>query len=184
MKDHSSQPEIPRRGSATGSTLIEIILALSVGAMLTVVLAMCFVVIFETETRTEGGRELREQGTQIMGLVTQAIRNADVINEPAPAYAMNAFSVTPIGASEASSVTLRDRRLWLIEGAYPEVAFSNSRVTVEEFTVTNLTQNGGAGTLSIQLRLSVPLQINSPSARTATYTLRASATLRSQETAP
>ncbi len=165
-----------------GFTLIEIALTLSIGAMLTLMLASCFVVIFETQARVTGARELREQSTQIMDFITKKIRNADAIVAPAPLFVDETFSFTALGATEESSFSLHDGRLWFIDEGGIETAVTSTGVTVLEFSVANLTQGARGGTLRIRMHLTMPLSTTSPNARTSDYILNASATLRSQET--
>lgn len=164
-----------------GFTLLEIALALSIGAMLTLMLASCFVVIFETETRVTGARELREQSTQVMDFITKKIRNADSITAPASLAVDQAFSFVSLGATEESSFSLHDGRLWFVDEGSAESAVTSTGVTVLGFSVANLTQGARGGTLHIRMHLAMPLPTSSPNARMADYIINASATMRSQE---
>jgi type II secretory pathway pseudopilin PulG len=90
----------------TGYTLIELLLYVSlIGILLTSVVTF-FSMMLETRVKNESIAEVDQQGTQIMELITQTIRNASSITSPAAGTSGN--SLTLAMASAAVNPTVYD----------------------------------------------------------------------------
>ncbi|MDP3724310.1 MAG: type II secretion system protein [bacterium] len=162
-----------------GFTLIELLLASSViGAMLFVVSGF-LVLILQSRAKHEAMIEVESQGMQAVYAITQSIRNADAIINPALAsnstslsLDMESLNVDPTVFS-VSANTLR-----ITEGSGSPVALTNSRVVASGLQFDNLSKNGTPGTIRVQLTLSKVLDPEGRQENAFTKTFFGSATIR------
>jgi len=161
-----------------GFTLIEILLYLSLSAMLIVIISLFLSTILESRLKDITIAEVEQQGAQTMRIITQTVRNSAMIVSPATSTSASLLSLGTFAASttptffDIASGTLR-----ITEGASSPILLNNTRITVTDFTAQNLSTTSAPGTI----RTSFTVTASSTSLRGEYYfskTFTSSASLR------
>ena len=142
MKHHRAQQ---------GFTLIELLLYVAISSVMLLAISLFLSTLLQSRIKNQTIAEVEQQGLQVMQLVTQTLRNADVINSPAQGASASVISVNTYNA--ANNPTMFDLSggvVRITEGAGSAVVLTNSRVTVSGLTFQNFSQNNTPGTIGIQ----------------------------------
>lgn len=138
-------------GGTRGSTLIEVVIAIAIAALLVGTLGTMAHMAYQARGHAEARREVEEQGRQALEAMRYAVRNSAAIVAPTE----GASGVTLEVTGDADAVfALSGTALTLAEDAGSPLALTNSRVTADAFTVENLSRAGTAGTVRVSLTLS------------------------------
>ena len=161
-----------------GFTLIEILLYISISSVLLLSVSSFFSMLLQSRVKNQTVAEVEQQGLEVMQIITQALRNADVINAPAPGTSAASLSAnTLISGSNPTIFDLSSGAIRITEGANPAIPLTNSHISGTNIIFKNLSRSGTPGTVRIQFTLSH----NNPGGRNEqsfTKTFIASATLR------
>lgn len=135
-----------------GFTLIEVLLSLTIFSILISGSSFLLLESLQIRASVESVAEIDFQGTQILHVITEQIRNADSISSPLPGT--NSSSLTLSNNLQNSIFTLFGTSLIMAEGFGPFAALNSSRVAVENITFENRSRPGTPGTIRISLTLS------------------------------
>ncbi|MEW6617313.1 MAG: prepilin-type N-terminal cleavage/methylation domain-containing protein [Patescibacteria group bacterium] len=138
-----------------GFTLVELLLYVGLSAVLVVAVSVFLSMLLGSRIKNQAIGEVEQQGLQVMQIITQTIRNADLINSPsigtnAPSLSLN----TTVPSNNPTIFDLSGGAIRLTEGAGAAVSLTNSRITASNLTFQNLSRPSTPGTLRIQFTLS------------------------------
>ena len=162
-----------------GFTLVEMILYVSICAILLLSLSTFLSFLLGARVRSQAITEVNQQGFQVMSLMTQAIRNGRSIQSPGIGATSSSLSLTAVNSLlnpvvfSVSSSTLR-----ITEGSKSPVALTNSHIQVSALTFHNISSTSSTEKI---IRISYTIDFINLSGRseyTYTKTFNGSATLR------
>lgn len=134
-----------------GFTLIELLLYTSLLAIILLSVSILYSTLLGSRTKNQTIAEVDQQGTQIMQIVTQTIRNAEDINSPSQGTSASSLSANVIDVAKDPTVFDATSGVFRItEGTGTPVVLNNSHVTLSNVTFQNLTRAGTFGTVRIQ----------------------------------
>jgi len=137
-----------------GFTLVELVLYVSLAAILLVGVSIFFSVLLNARTKNKTIAEVEQNGVQVMNLITQTIRNAIKINSPAQGTSAASLSVNVADASSSPTVfDLVDGAIRLTEGSSTPITLTSSRITATNLTFANLSRAGTFGTIHVEFAL-------------------------------
>ena len=140
---HNSVAQSQTNRYDRGFTLIEIALALSIGAAVVLIASEAFMLVTHAREKSEAMLVLREEGGQMLETMTRSIRNADGVIVPLwrePATSLTLHTLDP--ATDPTIINLEQETVWMTEGAQLHTPLSNSHVRVETFTVEDVSYAG------------------------------------------
>lgn len=138
-----------------GFTLIELLLYISLIGLVVLSTMVFLLVLSRQRIRSLVIAEVESQGVGAMQVITQTIRNAEVINLPAQGVNGTAVSVNvPTGVQSPTVFSSSGNILTMVEGANPVVNLTSNRVIVSGLSFHNLTKTGSFGTVRIQFTVS------------------------------
>jgi Tfp pilus assembly protein PilW len=142
------------RRTATGYTLIELLLYIALTSGLLIVTVTFYAVVSDARVKTQAATEVDQQGSFLMSYLTQTIRNATSISTPSSATSGSSLTlVVPTGSLSPTTFALNGTTLQVTEGTGAAVALSNSNVQVSGLTFTNLTRTGTNGMVRVSFTL-------------------------------
>lgn len=113
-----------------------------------------YFLLLQTRVKNQVVAEVEQQGIQVMQIATQAVRNAETINSPAPGAGAALLSVnTLIVGNNPTVFDFASGGVRIKEGTAVAIALTNSRVTASNFIFQNLSRIGTPGTVRIQFTL-------------------------------
>jgi type II secretory pathway pseudopilin PulG len=161
-----------------GFTLVELLLYISISASVLVAGSLFMATLFSGRIKHQAINEVEQQGLMLMHALTESVRSAQAINAPAIGTSSNSLSLdATVAANDPTIFNLNGSVMQLSEGAASPIALTNSRVSISDLQIQNLSRSGTPGTI----RLSFTLTHNNPSNRqeyTYAKTFYGSATLR------
>lgn len=133
-----------------GLTLIELLLYTAIIGITLAAVSILLFWILQSRVKNQTVAEVEQQGTQVLQIVTQTLRNATTINSPGPSASAATLSVdTPVGASNPTVFDLSGGVIRMTEGAGSPTALTNSLIAVSGLTFQNLTRSGTSGTVRV-----------------------------------
>ncbi|MFH1142356.1 MAG: prepilin-type N-terminal cleavage/methylation domain-containing protein [Candidatus Uhrbacteria bacterium] len=135
----------------SGFTLIEIIIYTLIFAI--VILGIVSFMLFATQSRIKNQvvAEVEQQGTQVMQLITQTIRNGTGINSPTIGSSSNSLSVEVIEAGLDPTVfDLASGVFRITEGAGSATDLTSDQISVTSLNFENNTISGTDDTIKIE----------------------------------
>lgn len=143
------------RRAQIGFTLIELLLYVAITGTLLVSVSMFFGMVTESRVKSQSVSEVDQQGEAAITLITQVVRNGTTVTAPATGATGSSLTVTvPTGALSPTIFDVSSGVLRIKEGSGAVVSLTNSKVTVTNLTVKNLTRSGTAGIVQVSLTLS------------------------------
>jgi Tfp pilus assembly protein PilW len=134
-----------------GFTMVELLLYVGIASVMLVVISVFLTMLVSSRIKNQTIAEVEQQGLQAMQIITQSLRNADDINEPA--FGNDAASLsfkTVTTENDPTIFTLVDGAIQIKEGAGAEVPLTNSRVIVSDLSFSNLSRADTPGTVRIR----------------------------------
>lgn len=127
-------------------TLIEVLLYISILVMIILTTTGFIYLLLNSRVKNQTIAEVEQQGTQVMQIVTQVIRNSQSINSPADGSSGASLSLQEtVSANDPTVFDLSGGVFRIKEGTGATVNLTNSQVTVSGLTFQNL-----AGSVKIQ----------------------------------
>lgn len=138
-----------------GYTLIELLLYVAlVGAVLTSV-TFFFGVTLDARTKNQSILEVNEQGTAVMDIVTQTIRNSNSITVPTIGTSGASLTlVVPTGALSPTVFSLSSGAVQIKEGAGALAPLTSSKVQVSSLTFENVSRASTPGSVQVSFVVS------------------------------
>lgn len=138
----------------SGFTLIELLLYVGiVGAMILTVAAI-LPVFMQSRIKNQTISEVEQQGTSVMQIITQTVRNAQTVTAPTIGNSASSATLDVVTAGADPTIfDLSGGALRITEGAGSPVALTNLHVTVSGLTFQNLSRTSTPGNLRIQFTI-------------------------------
>lgn len=139
-----------------GFTLIELLLYVSTSSIILLTTMLFLQTLLESRIKNQTVAEVEQQGLWAMQTITQAVRNADIINSPAQGASSASVSVNTYSAG--SNPTVFDIaggaiRIQEQEGVGAIVPLTNARVIASAVTFQNLSRANTPGIIRVQFTL-------------------------------
>jgi Tfp pilus assembly protein PilW len=139
---------------SNGFTLIELLLYVSVSALLLLGISAFSFTLLGSRIKNQTIAEVEQQGLQVMQMITQTARNAEVIISPAISNSSSSLTLDVIASSSDPTVfNLSSGVIRIKEGASAVVPLTNSRVTASALNFQNLSRASTPGTIRISFML-------------------------------
>lgn len=139
-----------------GFTLIEVLLYLGIAAIILSVFSTLFFSLLRVRDQQRVITEVRKEGTRIMQIITQIVRNADQISAPVLGGENNTLSLivfVPGGGTMTTVIDLLDNQIRLTEGANPPLVLNNTSGVASGLLFSNVGRAGTAGSIKAQFTL-------------------------------
>ena len=134
-----------------GFTLVEILLYLGLMTIVISAASVVLTILIQGRLRSQSITEVEQQGTIIIQIITQSIRNADAVNSPT--IGMNAASTSLDVYDAGNDPTVFDLASGIIqitEGTGSAVPLNAPNVVVSNLSFENVSRAGTPGTIRIQ----------------------------------
>ncbi|MBN1778639.1 MAG: prepilin-type N-terminal cleavage/methylation domain-containing protein [Candidatus Buchananbacteria bacterium] len=137
-----------------GFTLIELLLYVAISSFLLLVISVFLSILLQSRIKNQVIAEVDQQGVQIIQIITQAIRNADIINSPTQGVNSTSLSLNTYNVGNNPTVfSLNSGVVRMTEGAGIAVDLNNSRVAVSNLSFYNLARTDTPGLIRISFDL-------------------------------
>lgn len=138
----------------SGVTFIELILYVAISAIILMVSAVFLSLLMRSRIKNQVMAEVGQQGTQIMQIITQKIRDADGINVPLTGTLGTQLSLSIPGDTNPTIIEFVGSDVQIQENGGAVVPLTSSRVLVSNGFFLNLTRSGTLGIVRIGFDLS------------------------------
>jgi|SRR3989344_5203331 len=137
-----------------GFTLIELLLYIGLSAGMLLAISIFLSVILQSRVDNQVVSEVEQQGWQVMNVITQTVRNSDVINSPALGGSGLQLSLNVPNVSLSSTVfSLSGASILITEGSNSPVNLTSSRIEASNLNFDNLSIISTPGTIRISFTL-------------------------------
>jgi prepilin-type N-terminal cleavage/methylation domain-containing protein len=137
-----------------GFTLIELLLYIAVLSTAITAIFIFFFMMLQARVKNQTISEVEQQGSQLMQLMTQTIRNSNTINSPAVGSPSSTLSLGMDDVSKNPTIfDLSGGVLRIKEGSGAIVSLTNSQVTVTNLQFSNISRTGTQGTVRIEFTI-------------------------------
>jgi len=142
--------KISNKEKQKGFTLIELILYLSLSAVVILVTSMFLITLLEARVKNQTIATVNQEGNQAMSIITQTLRNAVVINSPAIGTDSAVLSVDmELAPNNPTVFDLSDGVIRMTEGSNPPVALTSNLVIISNLKFRNLSRPGTPGNVDV-----------------------------------
>ena len=139
-----------------GFTLVETILYISIASILLLTISFFLTNMLQTRSKGVAISEVEGQGMQAMQLMTQTVRNAALLNTPAPGVSSSTLSVNTTSATTSPTVfTLSGGVLQIKEDGVTSIPLTNSKVVASGLSFANFGTASTSGSVRIQFTLTM-----------------------------
>lgn len=141
-----------KRHPPPGFTLIEMLLYVSISAVLLLSVTVLFQSLLDARVKNQAVAEVEQQGLQVMQIINQTVRNAAYIQSPATGTSAATLSVATSTASQTVFDVAADT-LRITEGVATPVSLTNAYVEASGFSAFNLSTSTSPGTVRVEFTL-------------------------------
>lgn len=140
--------------SHKGFSLIETVVYVGIFSLFVIGLANFSSGLSSSRVHSQMVFEVNDQGSRVIRVITQTLRNANSINQPSIGATASSVSIetenlikNPTVFSESGGV------LYITEASGSPVALTNNKVVVSNLTFANVSQPGASGSIRIRFTL-------------------------------
>ncbi len=145
-----------------GFTLIELLLYVSLLSILLFVIFNFLGLVLQGRVRNQVIAEVEQQGNQIIQIITQSIKNADLVNFPLQSTTSTSLSLQVYNSSLNPTIfDLTSGQIRITEGTNTPIPLHNNQVVASNLFFYNLSRNSSPDLIYI----SFDLTYNSTSSR-------------------
>jgi prepilin-type N-terminal cleavage/methylation domain-containing protein len=161
-----------------GFTLVEILLYISITAILLLAVSAFLTVLLQTRVESEVRTEVDQQAQHLLQTMGLAIRNAEGISSPTPGVTGGSLTLDAYDAAADPTVfDLSSGKVRITEGAGSPVDLTSTRVSITSLTFENVTRTDTPGSIRITFTISYNSgsnrqEFNYSNTYYATYSLR------------
>lgn len=138
-----------------GFTLLELLLYIGISSTVLIGGTLFLAAMLSARVKSQVVNEVEQQGSIVMHNLFEAIRDAQAVNAPALGVSAGSLSLDVYNASNDPTVfDVSAGVLRITEGAGPALVLTNSRVTVSDFTVHNVSRAATPGSVKFSFTLS------------------------------
>jgi len=135
-----------------GFTLIELILYVGIVGVVLLVVSIFFMTLLTSRIKNETVSEVELQGTQVVQMITQNIRNAEAVSVPAKGETSSSLVITK--EDENIAFSLDDGVIYTQEGSGNLINLTNNRVLVSSLLFENTGKENAPDSIRINFILS------------------------------
>jgi type II secretory pathway pseudopilin PulG len=138
-----------------GFSLIETLLYISVFSVVVFLIFGVYGIVIESKVRQRTLTEVSEEGSRMMQIMTQTVRNAVSLNAPLPTetgYVLSLYVIDPL--KNPTLFYVNDNNLLIAEGGGTPVVLNSNNLSVSNLEFSNLSGSGTNGTVNIKFTLS------------------------------
>lgn len=133
----------------SGVTFIELILYVGISAIILMVSAVFLSLLLRARIKNQVMAEVAQQGTQIMQIITQTIRDADGVNVPTTGGAGTQLSLSIPGDASPTIIEFVGSDVQIQENGGAATSLTSSRVLISNGFFQNLSRGGTPGIVRI-----------------------------------
>lgn len=142
-----------KKNQPKGFTLIELILYIGISSFILLSITLFATLMIQGRIKSEVINEVEQQGYQVMQLITQNIRNAKNINNPASGES-ETLLLGMDGDTDPIQFILKDSTLYIQEGGGEMIHLTNNQVEVSKLNFVNNSRSNTPGAIHIEFTLS------------------------------
>jgi len=136
-------------------TLIEILLYLGLATFIMLAVVAFLALALTSQVKNHTASEVEQQGQMVTQNITQAIRNANLVNSPGQGSSAATISLNMLdGAKNPTIFDLAGGKIRVKEGSGSEVELTNNQVTASSLNFQNLSRDSTPGVVRITFTLS------------------------------
>ncbi|OGD69036.1 hypothetical protein A3I18_00685 [Candidatus Campbellbacteria bacterium RIFCSPLOWO2_02_FULL_35_11] len=136
--------------SSLGFTLVEVVLYISVVITIISASSVFLATIVQSRIKNETVSEVEQQGIQIMRLISDTVRNADLITSPVGGSNGSFLTLDALGTlNDPTIFSVNNGVLYVSEGGRTSVPLTNTYVQVSNFIIQNVSRPGTLGLIRI-----------------------------------
>lgn len=134
-----------------GFTLIELLLYISIASIMLLTIVSFLNTLLEARIKNQTIMEVESQGSQVMQVITQSIRNAEGITSPSAGASETSLILDVVASTDdPTTFDVSGGSIRITEGVTSAVSLTNDRVTVSNFNITNLSQVNTPGIVRVE----------------------------------
>jgi len=139
----------------SGFTIIELLLYVAISSIILLVTSLFLSTLLEARVKNQIIAEVEQQGVQVMQIITQTIRNAELVNSPANGASGSSLSLnTSLASTTPSIFDLSAGVVRIKENGNSVINLTNSKVSVSNLSFYNLSRPGTPGVIKISFTIS------------------------------
>jgi len=139
----------------TGFTFIELLVYIAIVGTLVVMVVSLFFALAKARMRQESIAEVEQQGAFILSTITTAVRNAQLIQSPAPGVASTSITLTTSTSStDPTTFAFIDPAILSSLASGTPSALSSLQVVASNVLFQNVTATGTSGSIKVSFTLS------------------------------
>lgn len=143
------------RSVTSGFTLIELLLSLGIMGVILFASSLLLATLLEARVKNQTMAEVEGEGLRVMNIITQSIRNAEMLNTPLIGTSAATLSVQTIsGVNNPTVFSVAGGVVLIQEGSTAAIPLTNGRVIVSSLRFQNLAESGTPGSVRIEMTLS------------------------------
>lgn len=140
--------------NSKGISLVETIVYVAIFSIFVIGLAQFSTTLTKTRLHTQGVLEVNDQGSQVIKLITQILRNGSSVNAPTIGNSGSSLSIdTGVSATNPTTFSFSDGTLYITEGAGSPIALTNNKVVVSNLIFSNLSRVSTPNIIKISFTL-------------------------------
>lgn len=134
----------------SGISLIETVVYIAIFSLFVVALAQFSTTLTSTRMYTQSVLEVNNQGSQVMRLITQTLRNGSSVNNPTIGNTSSILSVVAHSPMIDPTVfSLSDGVIYITEGSMSPIALTNNKVVVSDLVFSNFSRIGAPSIIKV-----------------------------------
>lgn len=138
-----------------GFTLIELLLYTGITALMLLTISLFLALLMNSRIKSRTVAEVELQGSQIMQLINQTIRNATAINSPSQGTSAAQISISATDASKNPTIfSINGDSIYIQEGANPAILLTSGDITISNLSFYNMSKINTPGIIRTQFTLS------------------------------
>ncbi len=137
-----------------GFTLVELLLYVGISSTLLLVTSLFLGMMLEARVKNQTISEVEGQGTQVMQIITQTIRNAENITSPSVGVSGVSLTLNVVDTLDDPTIfDLASGAIRIKEGAGANIPLTNSHVTVSALSFQNLSRASTPGIVRVSFTI-------------------------------
>jgi Tfp pilus assembly protein PilW len=145
---------IKNKNRKTGFSLIELLLYIAILGMFIFAITSFLNIMTSSRINNQTVLEVNNQGSQIIRIITQTIRNATGVNNPSFSSSSNVLNLsTSISGTSPTIFSESGGILSMKEGSSSAVSLNNDKVVISNLLFENLSQTSNFSTVRISFTL-------------------------------
>lgn len=143
-----------KNNTQKGISLIETVVYVAIFSLFVIGLVQFSTTLTTTRLHAQGVLEVNDQGSQIIKLITQTLRNGSSVNIPAMGNSGSSLSInTGVSATNPTVFSVSGGVLYITEGAGSPVALTNNKVVISNLTFSNFSRTNTPNIIKVSFTI-------------------------------